>query len=39
MNIEKAKEIIISAINTVLEGKADITEDMQLSVVSHYLIQ
>ena len=26
----KAKEIVISAINTALEGKAEITEDMQL---------
>ena len=30
MNIEQAKEIVISAINAVLEGKAEITEDMQL---------
>ena len=30
MNIEQAKEIVISAINTALEGKAEITEDMQL---------
>ena len=30
MNIEQAKEIVISAINTALEGKAKITEDMQL---------
>ena len=30
MNIELAKEIVISAINAVLEGKAEITEDMQL---------
>jgi hypothetical protein len=27
MNIEQAKEIVISAINTALEGKAEITED------------
>ncbi|MDA8853206.1 hypothetical protein N9I71_00895 [Amylibacter sp.] len=30
MNIEKAKEIVISAINDALEGKAEITEEMQL---------
>ena len=30
MNIDQAKEIVISAINTALEGKAEITEDMQL---------
>ena len=30
MNIEQSKEIVISAINTALEGKAEITEDMQL---------
>ena len=30
MNIEKAKEIVISAINDALEGKAEITEKMQL---------
>ena len=30
MNIEQAKEIVISAINAALEGKAEITEDMQL---------
>ena len=30
MNIEQAKEIVISAINTALEGKTEITEDMQL---------
>ena len=30
MNIELAKEIVISAINIALEGKAEITEDMQL---------
>ena len=30
MNIEQAKEIVISAIDTSLEGKAEITEDMQL---------
>ena len=30
MNIEQAKEIVISAINTALEGKAEITEGMQL---------
>lgn len=30
MNIELAKEIVISAINTALEGKVEITEDMQL---------
>ena len=30
MNMELAKEIVISAINTAIEGKAEITEDMQL---------
>ena len=30
MNIEKAKETVISAINDVLDDKAEITEDMQL---------
>ena len=30
MNIEQAKEIVISVINDCLEGKAEITEDMQL---------
>jgi acyl carrier protein len=30
MNIQQAKEIVISAINTALEGKVEITEDMQL---------
>ena len=30
MNIEKATEIVISAINDALEGKAEITEEMQL---------
>ena len=30
MNIEQAKEIVISAINDALEGKAEITEDMPL---------
>ena len=30
MNIEKAKEIVICAINDALEGKAEITEEMQL---------
>jgi hypothetical protein len=30
MNIEQDKEIIISAINNALEGKAEIKEDMQL---------
>tara|TARA_B100002019_G_scaffold186187_1_gene160782 strand:- start:3047 stop:3319 length:273 start_codon:yes stop_codon:yes gene_type:complete len=30
MNIEQAKEIVISAINTALESKEEITEDMQL---------
>lgn len=30
MNIEQAKEIVISTINNVLEGKAKIAEDMQL---------
>lgn len=30
MNVEQAKEIVISAINDTLEGKAEITEDMQL---------
>ena len=30
MNIEKAKEIVISAINDALEGNAEITEEMQL---------
>ena len=30
MNIQQAKEIVISAINDALEGKVKITEDMQL---------
>lgn len=30
MNIEQAKEIVISAINDALEGKVKITEEMQL---------
>ena len=30
MNIEKAKEIVISAINDALEDKLEITEEMQL---------
>ena len=30
VNIEQAKEIVISAISDALEGKADVTEDMQL---------
>lgn len=30
MNIEQAKEIVISAINDALEGKVEITEEMQL---------
>jgi len=30
MNIEQAKEIVIAAINDTLEGKAEISEDMQL---------
>lgn len=30
MNIEQAKEIVISAINKVLEDKVEIKEDMQL---------
>ncbi len=30
MNIEKAKEIVISVINDALEGKAKVTKDMQL---------
>ena len=30
MDIEQAKEIVISAINDALEGKAEITEEMQL---------
>ena len=30
MNIEKAKEIVIGVISEVLEGKAEVTEDMQL---------
>jgi acyl carrier protein len=30
MNIKEAKEIVISTINNALEGKAKITEDMQL---------
>ena len=29
MNIEQAKEIVISAINTALEGETEIKEDMQ----------
>ena len=30
VNIKKAKEIVISAINEVLEDKVEISEDMQL---------
>ena len=30
VNIEQAKEIVMSAINDALEGKAEIREDMQL---------
>lgn len=30
MNIEQAKEIVISAITDVLEGKAEVAEEMQL---------
>ena len=30
MNIEQAKEIVVSAINDVLEYKVKVTEDMQL---------
>ena len=30
MNIEQAKEIVISAINDALEGKVKITKEMQL---------
>jgi len=30
MNIEQAKVIVISAINDVIEGKAEITEEMHL---------
>ena len=30
MNIEKAKDIVICTINDALEGKAEITEEMQL---------
>jgi acyl carrier protein len=30
VNIEQAKEIVISAINDALEGKVKITEEMQL---------
>lgn len=30
MNIEQAEEIVISAINNALEGKAEVIEDMQL---------
>ena len=30
MKIDQAKEIVVSAINTALEGNAEITEDMQL---------
>ena len=30
MNIEQAKEIVISAINDALEGQVEITEEMQL---------
>jgi len=30
VNIEQAKEIVISAISDALEGKAEISEDMQL---------
>ena len=30
MNLEKAKEIVISAINVALDGQAEVTEEMQL---------
>lgn len=30
MNIEQAKELVISAINNVLEDEVEITDDMQL---------
>ena len=30
VNVEQAKEVVISAINAALEGKAEIKEDMQL---------
>ena len=30
MNIQQAKELVFSAINTALEGKAEITDDTQL---------
>ena len=30
MNIEQAKELVISAINNALEDEVEITEDMQL---------
>ena len=30
MNIEKAKEIVVSVIDNALEGKVDISEEMQL---------
>ena len=30
MNIEQAKEIVTSAINDAIEGKAEISEEMQL---------
>ena len=37
MNIEQAKEIVIRAINDALEGKAEISEDMQLIGGEHSL--
>ena len=30
MNIEQAKEVVISAINDLLEGKTEISEEMEL---------
>ena len=38
MNIEQAKEIVISAINTALEGKQKLPKICSLSVASRYLI-
>ena len=38
MNIDQAKEIVISVINNALEDNAEITEDTQLIGGSPYLI-
>ena len=39
MNIEQAKELVISAINNALEDKVEITGDMQLMVVVFLILK